>query len=103
MRDWTPTAEIDEAVRQWMRDDGFDVTDCFYDEDADVYAWQDARSVPTFTLRISRDALERYSAAELVAALSRDKVAEALRDDPRAYTVLSDHAGALRVSRPGSD
>jgi hypothetical protein len=98
MNAWVPAADIDVAVRQWMRDGGFDVTECFYDSEAEVYAWQDARRTPVYTLRITRDALQTYSAAELVAALSRDKVAEAMRDDPRAYTVLTADAGALRVS-----
>jgi hypothetical protein len=100
MNEWAPAADIDTAVRQWLRDDGFEVTECFYDSGAEVYTWRDARGTPAYTLRITRDALQTYPAAELVAALSRDKVAEAMRDDPRAYTVLTAHEGALCVSRP---
>ncbi len=97
VNNWDPEPEIDAAVRSWLSSNGFEPDATDYDFDGEVYAWRDSRTAPLFTLRISRLALEHFSGAELTAALDREKVADLLRDTPRAYTILEVEGTELRV------
>lgn len=44
---WKPSAYMDEQVREWMKQKGWEVTSAEYDFDREVYAWwHEVRTIP---------------------------------------------------------
>jgi hypothetical protein len=80
---WSPSEGMDEAVRDWMKSKGWEVTKVNYDFDREIYAWRhELRSGPSPTLRISRGVLEDYPPFAVLEHLDRLDVAAALRRSP---------------------
>jgi hypothetical protein len=86
---WKPTADIDEQVRKWMNEKGWQITRTEYDFDREVYAWRsEIRGSPSPTLWISQAVLEDYPAWAVLYHLDRLRVAATLRADPAARLVV---------------
>jgi hypothetical protein len=86
---WKPTPDIDEQVRKWMSEKGWEVTRTEYDFDREVYAWRaEVRSSPSPTLRISQAVFEDYPAWAVLYHLDRLRVAAAIRANPGARLLV---------------
>ena len=84
-----PPEEIDSAIRAWMNEQGWPVTDTYYDFDRMIHAWRHDVAGECYTLRITQIVIEdAKSPLALVEALNFWKVADELRKQPDAYTLV---------------
>jgi hypothetical protein len=97
-KEWHPSPAADVAIRQWMTAQGFGVSSTRYYLDDEVYAWRHDVSEGSPTLWIARTVLESYDPPVLVAALDRLKVAERMRERPKARFLIADEDGEVTVS-----
>jgi hypothetical protein len=96
--EWTPPADLDAKVREWMKDRGWPVNSTrYYDEE--VYAWRhELAGGGSPTLWITREAIEDQDSTTLVEELDRLRVADRIRDNPKRRFLVSQEVGRLRVA-----
>ena len=100
---WLPHEESDSAVRGWMETQGWPVTATDRDFDRQIYAWRHDVSGECYTLRITRRVIEDTEPSALVGVLNFWKVAEKLREQADAYTLVrSSPTGVVVEQLPGS-
>ncbi len=87
---WQPPEETDSAIRAWMNKQGWPVTEkTHHDFDRGIYAWRHDVAGECYTLRITQIVIEdAKSPLALVEALNFWKVADELRKQPDAYTLV---------------
>jgi hypothetical protein len=96
--DWTPPADLDAKVREWMKDHGWPVNSTRYYEEG-VYAWRhDLAGGGSPTLWITREAIEDQDSTTLMEELDRLGVADRIRDNAKKRFLVSQEGGHLRVA-----
>ena len=85
---WDPPDESDSAVRGWMETQDWPVTATHSHFDRHIYAWRHDVAGECYTLRITRRVIEDTEPLALVEVLNFWKVAEMLRKQPDAYTLV---------------
>ena len=80
---WTPPADLDAKVREWMKEHGWPVNSTrYYGEE--VYPWRhELAGGGSPTLWITREAIEDQDSTTLVEELDRLPVADRIRDNPQ--------------------
>jgi hypothetical protein len=96
--EWTPPADLDAKVREWMKDHGWPVNSTRYYEEG-VYAWRhDLAGGGSPTLWITREAIEDQDSTTLMEELDRLGVADRIRDNAKKRFLVSQEGGHLRVA-----
>jgi hypothetical protein len=95
---WKPAAQVDGAVREWMRAQGFPVDSTRYYADEEVYAWRHDLPGGSPTLWIARPVLEHHDAANMLARLDQLGVADRMRKAPMARFLVVDEDGRIHVT-----
>ena len=86
---WNLSGYVDDQIRTWMKERGWEVTRTDYDFGSEVYSWRHTHpSGKSLTLRIARPVLDGYPAFIVLYYLDILKVAAALRRNPRAHLVV---------------
>ncbi len=100
---WQPPEETDSAIRAWMNKQGWPVTATHYDFNRLSYAWRHDVGSECYTLLITRRVIKDTEPLALVEALNFWKVAEKLRKQPDAYTLVksSPSTGVVVEQLPG--
>ncbi len=104
VEDRQPYKDVDRAVREWMEALGWPVTAANHDFDHGIYAWRHGGVGEWYTLHITRRVIEDHKPVALVGALNSLKVAEKLREQPDAYTLVRSSptgAGMVVEQLPG--
>jgi hypothetical protein len=87
--------EHNAVVAAWMADHGWPVTKAPPSLSGEIFAWiHESSSGRTYTLRITREALDYFSADDLGRALNRLHTDRELRDAPRGAVILHFDKGA---------
>jgi hypothetical protein len=96
--EWTPPADLDAKVREWMKDHGWPVNSTRYYEEG-VYAWRhDLAGGGSPTLWITREAIEDQDSTTLMEELDRLGVADRIRGNAKKRFLVSQGGGHLRVA-----
>ncbi|MDQ3136459.1 MAG: hypothetical protein M3Q93_02600 [Gemmatimonadota bacterium] len=94
---WTPPAEMDAKVREWMKAQGYSVNSTRYYFDDEVYAWRHEEQLGSPTLWITRSVLEHCAPTDLAAHLDRLHVAARMRSKPKARFVVVERDSEIDV------
>lgn len=94
---WTPSAEMDAKIREWMKDQGYPVNSTRYYFDDEVYAWRHQEQLGSPTLWITRAVLEQCDSTELCAHLDRLHVAARMRSKPKARFVVVEGDSGIEI------
>ena len=103
---WNLSAYIDDQIRMWMKERGWDVTRTDYDFGSRIYSWRHtAPSGKSLTLRIAQQVLDEYPAFVVLYYLDILRVASALRRNPGANLVVRqrDTAVVLEEDEPAGE
>jgi hypothetical protein len=93
---WNLSAYIDDQVRTWMKERGWEVSRTDYDFGSKVYSWRhSAPGGKSLTLRITGQVLDEYPAFAVLYYLDILRVAAAMRRNPRACLVVRQRGSAV--------
>ena len=90
----------DAVVRRWFQKQGWPVSDSTrkrYGSGLEVVAWRHEATPTSHTLRIDEHVLRHFGSDELESLLDDLDVADAIRRDPAAYTVVVEERGAAKL------
>jgi hypothetical protein len=95
---WSPAPDTDAEVREWMKDQGWEVTTTHYDFKQEIFAWRNETPGDSHTLRVTQAVLEDHPAAELIGHLNRLHVADLISGNPSSTLVLRRGASVIAIA-----